>query len=70
MLCVFCFLGRPEEFSLDLRLAKNYPLDIYFLLDVSGSFATQFRTTVKSLTTQIGMTVLRICLLKILLQFF
>ena len=62
------FLGRPEEFSLDFRLAENYPLDVYFLLDVSGSFATQLRATVKGLTAQIGMA-MPVCLLNILLQF-
>ena len=39
---------------MQFRAAENYPLDVYFLLDVTGSFARDFRSTVVPLATDLG----------------
>ena len=32
--------GEPQTFTLSVEPAKNYPLDMYFLMDLSGSQAS------------------------------
>ena len=29
--------GEPQTFTLSVKPARNYPLDMYFLIDLSGS---------------------------------
>ena len=46
--------GDPQEFTLQFQPAENFPLDVYFLLDVTGSFARSFTDTVTPLATELG----------------
>ena len=48
------FSGQPKQFTLQFKLSENYPLDVYFLLDVTGSFANNFKQTVIPLATDLG----------------
>jgi hypothetical protein len=45
--------GQPKEFEVQFRAAQNYPLDVYFLLDVTGSFSLDFRRTVTPLVPRL-----------------
>jgi hypothetical protein len=45
--------GQPKNFTLRFRAARNFPLDVYFLLDVTGSFSQRFRTTVTPLAADL-----------------
>ena len=56
------FAGEPVQFPLQFRLSENYPLDVYFLLDVTGSFAADFRTTVVPLATDLSKCCIRLIL--------
>jgi hypothetical protein len=46
-------LGQPKNFTLQFRAAENFPLDVYFLLDRTGSFSQRFRTTVAPLAADL-----------------
>ena len=48
-------LGQPEVFTLNFKAAENFPLDVYFLLDLSGSFSREFRVTVPLLAADLCM---------------
>jgi hypothetical protein len=45
--------GQPEQFTLQFRPSKNFPLDVYFFLDVTGSFSRRFSDTVTPLATEL-----------------
>jgi protocadherin alpha len=45
--------GKPQQFTLNFRPSRNFPLDVYFLLDVTGSFSQRFRDTVTPLATEL-----------------
>ena len=34
---IFLFLDDPQKFTLKFRLANNYPVDLYYLMDLSYS---------------------------------
>ena len=51
--CVLFNAGEPKEFTLQFKAAQNLPLDVYFLLDVTGSFAQRFRDTVPLLAADL-----------------
>ena len=53
--CVWC-AGKPQQFTLNFRPSRNFPLDVYFLLDVTGSFSQRFRDTVTPLATELGLS--------------
>ena len=54
-MCVWC-AGKPQQFTLNFRPSRNFPLDVYFLLDVTGSFSQRFRDTVTPLATELGLS--------------
>ena len=45
-------IGEPQSFTVSVRAAENYPLDLYILMDSSGSFQTEL-TVLKSIAPQI-----------------
>ena len=47
-------VSEPVSFSVSLKAAKNFPLDLYMLMDLSGSF-TDDLTTVKVLAPQLPL---------------
>ena len=49
------FLGQPEVFILNFKAAENFLLDVYFLLDLTGSFSVTFRDTVTPLAADLCM---------------
>ena len=53
LVCVLFNAGEPKEFTLQFKAAENFPLDVYFLLDVTGSFSQRFRDTVPSLAANL-----------------
>ena len=61
LVCVLFNAGEPKEFTLQFRAADNFPLDVYFLLDVTGSFSQSFRDTVPSLAADLCR--LNVCVL-------
>ena len=61
LLCVLFNAGEPKEFTLQFRAAENFPLDVYFLLDVTVSFSQRFRDTVPSLAADLCR--LNVCVL-------
>ena len=54
-------LGQPEVFTLNFKAAENFPLDIYFLLDLTGSFSQRFRDTVTPLAADLCMYDVFVC---------
>ena len=53
----FSYSGKPENFTLQFRPSENFPLDVYLLLDVTGSFSRRFRDTVTPLATELGICI-------------
>ena len=53
LVCVLFNAGEPKEFTLQFKAAQNFPLDVYFLFDVTGSFSQSFRDTVPSLAADL-----------------
>ena len=56
--CTLSFIaysGEPKSFTLQFRPAENFPLDVYLLVDVTGSFSFSFRETVPRLATELCM---------------
>ena len=51
----FPYSGQPKQFIVQFRTADNFPLDVYFLLDVTGSFSQRIRTTLPPLVTDLCM---------------
>ena len=47
-------VSEPVSFSVSLKAAENFPLDLYMLMDLSGSF-TQDLETVKELAPQLPL---------------
>ena len=47
-------VSEPVSFSVSLKAAKNFPLDLYMLMDLSGSFRTDL-DTVKVLAPQLPL---------------
>ena len=45
--------GSPESFTLEVRPAGDYPLDVYFLMDFSASMNNDLNS-VKNLADTIG----------------
>ena len=45
-------LGEPESFTVSVRAAENYPLDLYILMDSSGTFQSQLND-LKNIAPQI-----------------
>ena len=45
--------GEPQTFTLSVEPAKNYPLDMYFLMDLSGSQASDL-DSLKDLSNSIS----------------
>ena len=45
--------GSPESFTLEVRPAGDYPLDVYFLMDFSASMGDDLNS-VKNLADTIG----------------
>ena len=37
VIMIFLFSDKPETFTLTFRLAENYPVDLYYLMDLSNS---------------------------------
>ena len=37
LLITIFFSDKPEKFTLTFRLAENYPVDLYYLMDLSNS---------------------------------
>ena len=54
-MCLLC-AGEPAQFTLQFRPSRNFPLDVYFLLDLTGSFSQRFRDTVTPLATDLGLS--------------
>ena len=52
--CIYSCTGQPEQITLQFKPSRNFPLDVYFLLDVTGSFSQSFRDTVTPLATELG----------------
>ena len=45
--------GEPQTFTLSVNPARNYPLDMYFLVDLSGSQGADL-DSLRSLSNVIG----------------
>ena len=48
-----CFSDDPQSFELTFRLAENYPVDLYYLMDLSNSMADD-KEKLASLGVKIG----------------
>lgn len=46
-------LDEPFQFRMNFRQAENYPVDIYFLMDVSNTMK-QYKDTLAELSDQLG----------------
>lgn len=49
-----CFSDDPQSFELTFRLAENYPVDLYYLMDLSNSMADD-KEKLASLGVKIGV---------------
>jgi len=47
------FLDEPHTFQVMFRQAENYPVDLYFLMDVSVTML-QFKETLKNMSYVLG----------------
>ena len=59
-LLLYLHSGQPKEFTLQFKPSENFPLDLYFFLDATGSFSRRFRDTVPELATDLGINDLHI----------
>lgn len=51
---IFCFIiGQTQSFNVSIRAAENFPLDLYMLVDLSGSLADDLQT-IKGIASDIG----------------
>ena len=50
----FCFTGEPQTFNIRVSPSPDYPLDLYFLVDLSESMRDDLET-LKLLTNDIGI---------------
>ena len=57
---LFLFLGETVNFNVSVRLVENFPLDLYYLMDLSFSMRDDLKN-MKLLGRQLGQS---ICLLK------
>lgn len=48
----FCVLGEPQTFSLKFKRAEDYPIDLYYLMDLSFSMRDDLEN-VKKLGTDL-----------------
>ena len=48
------FSGEPQSFCIQVNSSANYPLDLYILMDLSGSMANDL-VTLQSLSNSLGM---------------
>lgn len=48
-------LDDPQTFNLTFRLAENYPVDLYYLMDLSNSMADD-KEKLASLGVKIGLS--------------
>lgn len=48
--CLICETGEPQTFSLKFKRAEDYPIDLYYLMDLSYSMKDDLEN-VKSLGT-------------------
>ena len=39
MLCMCLITGSPLKFAVSFRQAENYPVDLYYIMDMSNSMA-------------------------------
>ena len=53
---ILCFLGQPQSFTVSVRPADNFPVDIYLLIDESFSMNDDIQN-LKSLSSQLGVYV-------------
>ena len=51
---LFCITDKPESFNLTFRLAENYPVDLYYLMDLSNSMKDD-KEKLAALGNKIGM---------------
>ena len=49
----FTVSGETKRVTLNVRLAQDYPLDVYYLSDLSGSFTNDL-TNLKLSATRLG----------------
>ncbi len=47
------FSGQPAKFEIKVKPAKDYPVDLYYLMDLSNSMSDDLMN-LKNLATQIG----------------
>lgn len=51
---IFCFIvGQTQSFNVSIRAAENFPLDLYMLVDLSGSLSDDLET-IKGIASDIG----------------
>ena len=53
MFFVITVVGEPQTFQLNVRPASNFPLDVYLLMDLSGSMNDDL-DNLKRLGSQLG----------------
>lgn len=52
---IMFILDDPQTFNLTFRLAENYPVDLYYLMDLSNSMADD-KEKLASLGVKIGLS--------------
>ena len=40
---VFLFSGQPATIKVDVQMPTNYPVDLYYLMDLSGSMVEELK---------------------------
>ena len=51
----FLFLGAPKSFSIKVKPAENFPVNLYYLMDMSKSMEDDL-DKLRTLGTKIGMS--------------
>lgn len=53
-ICTYCFTGQTTTVQLTVRPAENYPVDLYYLMDMSYSMKNDLEKLTK-LASKIGI---------------
>ena len=61
------YTGEPQTFTLSVKPARNYPLDMYFLMDLSGSMAPDL-DSLRNLSGSIGEYIFSMIDMKLLID--
>ena len=61
MLAMISFVGRPVSVNVRVKTPKNFPVDLYYLMDLSATMKAGLRE-IRNLGSRLGKYFIAICL--------